>query len=412
MANAGRDHVAIDVETLASNIAYTPNAFSFGPFHHDNEQLKPTKRIKQKYLLGLISRLSKPDPIDPNPTHIILPDSKLVTDFTKAISDVQEEALEYYAGPIGMEADKFIEMLVLDGCFIIELFRKKSYLDLIEKTDPVFTMSCLLQFLYHDLILLENQVPWLVLETLFHLTKTTSIDTKPLVELAIDFFGNIFSTIPTPLVSTTPNHGSKHILDLLSNSLVSNSSVTIERSFPWEVPMPSATRLRDSGIKFEVNNLSQSILDIRFHSKAGVMKIPTLLIQETAETVFRNLISLEQCCPNYEPIVTSYAVLLDNLIDTNRDIQILCKTRAIVNWLNIDDATRFFNRLYIDTYVKVNYYHQLTTEVNKFCGSRWHKYRRVLKRDYFKHPWALISFIAASIGLTLTIIETLFGIIK
>ena len=188
MANAG-DHAVIDVETLASNIerelsgnlvmpprcsifkipaillrhnknAYTPNAFSFGPFHHDNDQLKPTKKIKQKSLPVLVSRLLKPN---------ILPDSQLIKNITKAISD------------------EFVEMLVLDGCFIIELFRKKAYPDLVEKNDPVFAMSCLVQFLYHDLILLENQIPWLFLEILFEMTKISSIDIKPLVELAIDF---------------------------------------------------------------------------------------------------------------------------------------------------------------------------------------------------------------------------------
>ncbi|PON61349.1 hypothetical protein PanWU01x14_147260 [Parasponia andersonii] len=91
-----------------------------------------------------------------------------------------------------MKEDKFVEVLVLDLCFIIELFRKKSNEDLKEEGDPIFTMSCLLQFLRHDLILLENQIPWLVLDILFKLTKTTSIDAKPLIELVIDFFGDIF----------------------------------------------------------------------------------------------------------------------------------------------------------------------------------------------------------------------------
>ena len=266
-------------------------------------------------------------------------------------------------------------------------FRKRSYMDLREEDDPMFTMSCLLQFIRHDLILLENQIPWLVLDILFDLTKTTAIDTKPLVELVIDFFGNIFSTTQTPniepLLSVNQKNRIKHILDLLRNSLVLNSSMAEQKSFQWE-PMASATRLRDSGIKFHMDVNSQSILEVKFFKKKGVLSIPTLLIQETTETVFRNLISLEQCCPNYEPIVTSYAVLLDNLINTNEDMQILCKSKAIVNWLNIDDATRFFNKLYIDTFVKETYYYQLTTEVNKYCRRRWHRHRRVLMRRLFQ----------------------------
>ncbi|XP_062102891.1 UPF0481 protein At3g47200-like [Humulus lupulus] len=355
MAGYG-DHEAIDVEDLIRDLqrkvsvemampsrcsifkiptilsrhnqnAFSPNAFSFGPFHHDKHALKPTEKIKSKYLHGLISRLSYIDP-----SNHISPDTTL-RNLTEAIRDVQEQALEYYAEPIGMSEYKFLEILVLDGCFIIELLRKKSYSNLREENDPIFSMSCMLQFLHHDLILLENQIPWFVLEILFDLTKTTSLDTKPLVELVIDFFGTIFSTTPMsiqPLLSLNPNHASKHILDLLRNLLVSNSNKRKQKSLAWK-PMLSAEQLKDSGIQFRKDLASESVLDIKFCKNKGILSIPTLLVQETTKTVFRNLISLEQCCPNYEPIVTSYAVLLDNLINTNTDLQILIKSGAIIS---------------------------------------------------------------------------------
>ena len=63
----------------------------------------------------------------------------------------------------------------------------------------------------------------MVLATLFNLT-LTSIDRKHLVQLAIDFFGNIFSTEPPPIIDPLLSHPSKHILDLLRNSLVLTST--------------------------------------------------------------------------------------------------------------------------------------------------------------------------------------------
>ncbi|PON95332.1 hypothetical protein TorRG33x02_088540 [Trema orientale] len=435
------DHIAIDVEAITSNletklqgnlvlpshcsifriptilsrhikISYEPNAFAIGPFHHDNPKLKPTERIKQKYLLDLISRLSNPN--NPNSSNPVNLNRKLIENLTKAISDVENDAREYYAGPIDMKGEDFVEMLVLDGCFLIELFRKNAYPHLCNECDPIFTMSCLLQFLHHDLVLLENQIPWLVLDILFEQTEMKSVQKKPLIQLALEFFpsllkkekpnvGNVQSNL-----SIIQNHGSRHILDLLRNSLVLNSDTINKRSNnEWE-HIRSATNLRASGITFKKDVASESILDIKFFPKGGVMAIPPLLIQETTETVFRNLISLEQCCPNYKPIITCYAVLLDNLIDTNDDIQLLDKRKVIVNWLNNDDATKLFNRLYIDTYVKENYYYELTTEVNKYCKKSWNTYRRVLKRDYFRHPWASISVIAAFVALVLTFLQTLY----
>ncbi|PON95331.1 hypothetical protein TorRG33x02_088530, partial [Trema orientale] len=56
---------------------YVPNTFSIGPFHHDDPWLKLTERIKQKYLLDLITRLS---PVAPEPNHdLILPDNQIHT---------------------------------------------------------------------------------------------------------------------------------------------------------------------------------------------------------------------------------------------------------------------------------------------------------------------------------------------
>ncbi|XP_062104588.1 UPF0481 protein At3g47200-like [Humulus lupulus] len=382
--------------------AYVPNAFAIGPFHRNSPSLQPTERIKQKYLRDLLSN---------NPNCPTL--DTLLT----AIDKIQMEARGYYAGPIEMKTYEFVEMLVLDGCFIIELFRKNEELfrkneDLSprDKEDPIFTMSCLLQFLHHDLILLENQIPWIVLNTLFDLTNPTPSNQKSLVQLAIEFFPSLLRT-KNPILdfSSTELGKSKHILDLLRNSLITKFDERQKINHDWQ-HIRSATGLRDSGITFKQNTRAESILDIRFFSKTGIMEIPPLLIQETTETVFRNLISLEQCCPNYKPIITCYAVLLDNLIDTSADIQVLQKNKVIDNWLNVDDATKFFNRLYIDTYVKENYYFSLTSEVNKYCKQRWNIYRRVLTRDYFKHPWALVSVIAASVVLVLTFLQTFYAI--
>ena len=436
MAEVGKDNIVINVaalrkglsEKMSGNLsmpkmcsifrvptilsrhspqAYLPNQFSFGPFHHHNQNLKGSEKIKAKYLVDLSSRLENPN-LNPNPKDR----ATIRAELTEAICQIWKEAQDYYAGPLGMDATKFIEVLVLDGCFIVELFRKKAYDNLIEKDDPIFTMSCLHQFLWHDLILLENQIPWVVLEILFDKTMIAPIDKKPLVHLAIDFFANIFSTTEPPVEPLLSNPSeNKHILDLLRNSLVLPSYVSKKRSFGWET-MRSATTLKESGIKFKMLAKSESILDIKFDKKRGLLEIPPLFIQETTETIFRNLISLEQCCPNYDAIITSYAVLLDNLINTKDDTEILCKSKAIQTWLNIDDATKFINKLYIDTYVKENYYLQLTKDVNEFCKQSWPTYRRVLMHDYFKHPWALISVIAAFIILILTFLQTLFSIQK
>jgi hypothetical protein len=75
--------------------------------------------------------------------------------------------------------------------------------------------------------------------------------------------------------------------------------------------------------------MSKSILDIKFID--GVLEIPPLVIHDITETVFRNLISYEQCHPNYEARVTSYAMLLSNLIITAKDMDIFYENQIIIN---------------------------------------------------------------------------------
>ncbi|KAI5347916.1 hypothetical protein L3X38_000803 [Prunus dulcis] len=66
-------------------------------------------------------------------------------------------------------------MMILDGGFVIELFRKfvvrqTSDEKHVDGNDPIFRMDCMFQYLCHDLLLLENQLPWFVLQHLYNLT--------------------------------------------------------------------------------------------------------------------------------------------------------------------------------------------------------------------------------------------------
>jgi hypothetical protein len=133
-----------------------------------------------------------------------------------------------------------------------------------------------------------------------------------------------------------------------------------ERILGWEL-LPSATSLAEARIKFKMG-ISKSILDIKFID--GVLEIPPLVIHDTIETVFRNLISYEQCHPKYEARVTSYAMLLNNLIIIAKDMDILCENQIIINWLNHEDAAQLFNKLYHNTFVKHYYYTKLCEQVN------------------------------------------------
>ena len=373
--------------------AYVPDAFSIGPFHHGRPKFEETEKIKIKYLKGLISRSPSPE--------------TMLRDLINSVKHVEREARECYAGPIVYSPDEFVKMLVIDGCFIIELFRKGDFRKFREDNDPILSKSCMREVLAHDFLLLENQVPWIVLERLFNLTVdlTDNNANAGLIEL-VKFFVRINLWIELPS-DHPPIQEIKHILDVLRKLMVSSIGAG-EFLTDW-TPLPSATSLVEAGVKIRRGE-SKSFLDIKFDN--GVLEIPQFVIYEITETLFLNIISFEQCYPNCEPSFTCYAMLLDNLINTTKDADILCENKIIKNWLNPEDVVPFFNKLCNNTSVNKMYYQSLGEKVNEYCNRRWPRWRAMLVHNYFNTPWAILSTAAAVILLILTFVQTWFAVFK
>ncbi|CAK7343850.1 unnamed protein product [Dovyalis caffra] len=58
------------------------------------------------------------------------------------------------------------------------------------------------------------------------------------------------------------------------------------------------------------------------------------------------------------------------------------------------------------------HYMDVCEEVNKYCQHRWPRWRAVLMRNYFGTPWKIASLFVAAAFLILTIVQTIFSIIK
>ncbi|CAL8155130.1 unnamed protein product [Prunus armeniaca] len=344
--------------------------------------------------------------------------------------ELYKSARDCYADPLdGLNREQFVEMMILDGCFLLELFRKE-YLYVLQKDpepDPIFNVSCMREHLYHDLLLLENQLPWSVLECLNNLTANSpSQRGAPLTLLVLNFFSQSEADLLMLNIKSMPQYEILHILDLVraaiidgynpetsndpetSNEPVENQQTKRELKLPQRIP--NATSLSKAGIKFKSQIKGECIMNIEFNEKNGVFKIPVLGIDERTGPLFRNLIAFEQCHRRPQHKITSYAVLMDNLIDSKEDVDFLCDKGILANWLNPEDAAQFFNKLYNDTTVVGYNYSGLSEKVRKYYKTKWHKFMAILRRDYFSTPWAIISVIAAFILLALTLLQTLYTI--
>lgn len=64
-----------------------------------------------------------------------------------------------------------IEMMVLDGCFIVELLTKFRDSERREDNDPIFLMGWMLTMLRRDLMLFENQLSFFIICKLYDINR-------------------------------------------------------------------------------------------------------------------------------------------------------------------------------------------------------------------------------------------------
>ncbi|KAB2628458.1 hypothetical protein D8674_033253 [Pyrus ussuriensis x Pyrus communis] len=80
---------------------------------------------------------------------------------------------------------EFLHMMILDGCFLVQIVRKFVNKEQRDINDPVFNMDCMFQYICHDLLLLENQIPWFVLQYIYELTVKYYQNPEPCLSVLI-----------------------------------------------------------------------------------------------------------------------------------------------------------------------------------------------------------------------------------
>ncbi|KAK1426020.1 hypothetical protein QVD17_14687 [Tagetes erecta] len=376
--------------------SYGPQIVSVGPFHHGQPHLEMIEEHKWRFLHQLLNRTKAK--------------GMVLEDFLRAMQPLEVMARESYSVTIPYNSDEFIEMMVLDGCFIIELFRMMGALVEVDKHDPLINMSWIMSFLLRDLIRLENQIPFFVLECLFELTNTTKSPT--LTTLALGFFDR---AIPRPeiVLDKYSNIKATHLLDLLRSSFIPPD---LEHSEPENRP-PShiifnISKLQRSGIKLKPWE-AESFLVVNF--KHGVIHMPTITIDDFMCAFLLNAVAFEQCHGDSLKIFTTYVTLLDSLINTSKDVGLLCDQNIIENYLGTDaEVATFFNNMGKDVSfdIDVCYLARLFDNVNRHYHSAWQVQWAGLKYTYFSTPWSFVSLLAASLLLILTIAQTIYAILS
>ncbi|KAM4126182.1 hypothetical protein ACB094_01G368800 [Castanea mollissima] len=371
--------------------AYSPMIISIGPFHHKDEKLLTMEKFKVRYLKSFMER-----------ANINL------KNLVNAIGEMKERITCCYAETShGMAEDDFFKVILVDAIFILELMFR--YVN--EDREPDDLIADQMDFIVYDLVLLENQIPFFVLKKLFKLVYPKLSNSFSLIDLTFKFFEHFnVQKIPPKNVKI------EHFTDLIRIFQLPQLQSLPKRQTGSEMVTLSysATQLHEAGVKFQVNS-SKCLLDITFDFKNGVLEMPCLELYDETEALIRNVMAFEQSCFGEKIFITDYFFFLDDLVNTTKDIDLLCDKRIIRNYLGDNKAaTSLVNKLGINvSWSGINpNYNRIFKELIAFCEKPWHKWKATLRHQYFSTPWRTASTIAAIVLLVFTFIQTVCSIIQ
>lgn len=140
-------------------------------------------------------------------------------------------------------------MVLDDVCFIIELFLKVIYQSNNDE-DPILNLAT-------DLFMLENQIPFFILQQLFVLMKIWG---PPLTKVALIFLSSMNSL--HLMLTDNSNLECDHLLHLL----LLNCLPSLENDYPlsdYSGVIPSTSELQEAGIKSKKGDDACSFLRIK-----------------------------------------------------------------------------------------------------------------------------------------------------
>ncbi|KAK0607234.1 hypothetical protein LWI29_011897 [Acer saccharum] len=394
--------------------AYTPQVISIGPLHHGDKEFIEMEKQKLRYMLEFSKRVGK---------------EKLM-EFKSFIEENEHGIRNYYQENSSLPSPKFVNMILHDAVFIIEVFLKN--VSEVRPFDFFLDTTRMRVAIKRDLQLLENQLPYSVLQKLFEkgdfqiVTNEEFPDHDPFLILYRNFF-----FYRKPFFFPNPNYEIEHFTDLRRHLLVMDFRPEKE---PGEMKdLPIATKLHRSGVKFKMGSKDQSSLKISCKDvknairipylkscelpipwiKELVLQIPRFEIWDNTECLYRNMMALEQCHYPDDTHLCSFILLMDHLIDTVKDVELLVDEGIIVNNLGDNAAiAKMFNNLCLQIDANLSDPYNIIKKLKEHYDNPWNHTMATFKTVYFSDIWKGTATVAAVILLVLTFIQTIFSIVK
>ncbi|KAK8272964.1 hypothetical protein V6Z11_D11G372600 [Gossypium hirsutum] len=336
---------------------FKPKVISIGPLHHNDSTLHKSKKLKLKLAALFVKKIGV--------------DKETLYNNMKTEIDGLKKCYD----PKGLKKCSNDNVKL---AWILYALRPR----LLSYVERIFIKNELLTFVYSVLFLLENQLPFRVLELL-----TRSNDGTKFMEAIIRF---IDGTVKEPQSHQQdsewwPQQGEGiHLLHLLRVFIsFTNRSGHTRTKRHHSHPFGNVKELKSAGIWLEASETS-CLTDISFKRRyffVRKLRLPPITVDDST----MNLIAYEMC-PDFHNnfAVTSYMGFLDSLIDEAEDVK------------ELRDAGILYNRFGSDKEVpSPMIYRHVKLQIHDHHNNMWIRYPAQVYRTFFRTRWTLFAFVGA-----------------
>ncbi|CAI9287706.1 unnamed protein product [Lactuca saligna] len=391
---------------------YVPKVVSIGPYHYGNPKLQSIEKLKPVFTKELLSRSEHNERL-----------SSLYK-YLGAANMVKELRGFYEEKSTDHLSDKeFTTMMLMDGCFIL------YYILFIYGEKPGSCRelrSHQIVLINRDLFLLENQIPFKVLNNVMDLMKLDRRD-----KFLLFFADNILSrrqirgwflfgssSTQTYQNSGRESHGSyefvgDHLLHRLHTGLTEPSPMneSHRNSYGHKNTFHNVRELEYVGIHFRPSSV-MSLAHVEFARRwwrlSAYVKLPPITVDDSTKPMLLNLIAYEMCAEDaHDAWVTSYICLLNSLIDHPEDVKALRKAGVLDNSLGNDqEVATLFKEICTGLVPNNATYSKAKDLIRRHYESLGNTSLCELRHEYITNPMAFITVLA----LFLTVVQTFFAI--
>lgn len=417
---------------------YEPRVIAVGPLHHFNPNLKPAEKLKYKLAKNFMDENGEKE-IQEGYLKI----KNQINDLTKYYEN-DDEAIKL----VSDKEEDLAWIFFVDGCAMLHYMKCFTDQEKYQEHMKTFNINNhTLAFIHRDLLLLENQLPYEVLELLINSSKNASalregikefIDQNMMTPIAPELNtpqqeGNINQNMKTPVAPEQTNQQQEdkphHLLDLLRKRLLAPKRQQKASGFckrlmdkykinQKKTKTPSFRNVKElqaAGIKLRPLGTQESRLTDASFSRMfciGKLELHPFAIDDSTAPKLLNLVAYEMC-PDFknELEITSYVCFLDSLIDEPGDVKELRDAGILKNAMGSDEeVARLFNEISTDLVPNPQVYTDVEQHIQDHCDNKLVIWIAQFLYEHFSTPWTFLAFLGAIIALALTFVQTWYAI--